>query len=98
VSNACLAVQFPRDDQSRGELDRLYGLLYGLMIVGRMVTFFVDQMVLGMGRWGQRNVWDERLGTTSVRNFNTMKIIFIKKKRIFMVLDIHSEDDVQRFE
>jgi hypothetical protein len=62
------------------------------------VAFFVDQMVLGKGRWGQRNVWDERLGTTSVRNFNTMKIIFIQKKRIFMVLDIHSEDDVQRFE
>jgi hypothetical protein len=53
------------------------------MIVGRMVTFFVDQMVLGRGRWGQRNVWDERLGTTSVRNFNTMKIIFIKKKNIY---------------
>ena len=43
------------------------------MIVGRMVAFFVDQMVLGKGRWGQRFVCDERLGTTSVRNFNTMK-------------------------
>ena len=48
-------------------------MLYGLLIAGRMVAFFVDQMVLGRGRWGQRNVWDERLGTTSVRNFNTMK-------------------------
>ena len=36
------------------------------------VAFFVDQMVFGRGRWGQRFVWDEGLGTTSVRNFNTM--------------------------
>ena len=28
------------------------------------VAFFVDQMVLGRGRWGQRFVWEERLGTT----------------------------------
>jgi hypothetical protein len=37
------------------------------------VAFFVDQMVFGKGRWGQRFVWDERLGTTSVRNFNTIR-------------------------
>ena len=37
------------------------------------VAFFVDQMVFGRGRWRQRFVWEERLGTTSVRNFNTMK-------------------------
>ena len=47
-------------------------MLYGLLIAGRMVAFFVDQMVFGRGRWRQRFVWDERLGTTSVRNFNTM--------------------------
>jgi hypothetical protein len=53
------------------------------MIVGRMVTFFVDQMVLGRGRWGERNVWDERLGTTSVRNFNTIKGFRIANYFIF---------------
>ena len=35
------------------------------------VAFFVDQMVFGKGRWGQRFVWEERLGTL-VTSFNTI--------------------------
>ena len=51
----------------------LAGEVMGDDIVGHMVTFFVDQMVFGRGRWGQRFVWDERLGTNSVRrNSNTI--------------------------
>ena len=58
------------------------------------VAFFVDQLVLGKGRWGQRRMRGSALLVLEI----LILTMIIQKKRIFMVLDIHSEDDVQRFE
>ena len=65
-----------------------------VMIVGRMVTFFVDQMVLGKGRWGGLFVCDERLGTTSVRrNSNTITFCIEEITKKNWVLAGHDESN-----